>query len=638
MALVIALFLAGVAIPLGALSVDIGFQRVARSDAQSVADTVALDMARDVAHGDSGMVQVSGGSNQTAGDASVTTAAVADAARETGLAANGNQTVRAYQGYVDSTKAWSSYSQDLGCSSAGLTSSAGYFTYPVPSGKTANAVLVVVSTSVPFALAEALPGGGPNRGYVCRSSIATTISNSACYDVGSYAAAVDSGNSALLNPLLQQIAGQSGFSNSADVKAISYSGLATSQIDLNQLAANLGMGSVSQLASTTVKLKSLYLAMANAMVSPANSTNLTALNTLAAEASGTATVDMGKLLQVDSGSSSLTSARMNALDLVGGTLELLNGANVASVNVASTLPGIANANAQITLIQMAHHFCGIPGDSAVTNTDSSYTSQLSAKVTATLAPATVTLSSADLTVPGVFTTSTSASVAAPNNATVSLQVAPTRSTLNAITCSTNTSSTQGADISVINGLATATITTSLPTVSFTTSLSSATIPSPVGGTLLGANVATKVTIQYLPLTISATLMSNGTVDVSILVPPRSFDTPYNAGTSGSIGDSAISATGSDGSISAQTTAGLTLLGVSLGVGTTVNLTAAQTTSLVSAATNAVAYSLLDTSNPNSLASGLLNPLLGLVGATVGGSDVVLDSTPALTCGNPTTVG
>ncbi|MGN6161684.1 MAG: pilus assembly protein TadG-related protein, partial [Marmoricola sp.] len=144
MAVVIALLTCFVVIPLGALAVDIGMQRVARSDMQSVADVVALDMAR---------LMQTGGTPTTA-------LATASAARTAGSVGS-TPTVAVYLGYIAPTATFVS-NQALGCGGSGSAYNS-YF-QPVSAG-TANAVLVTATTGVHFSI----HGGS---GGACRSSIA----------------------------------------------------------------------------------------------------------------------------------------------------------------------------------------------------------------------------------------------------------------------------------------------------------------------------------------------------------------------------------------------------------------------------------------------------------------------------------
>ncbi|CAN5340077.1 hypothetical protein BH09ACT12_BH09ACT12_09400 [soil metagenome] len=49
-------------------------------------------------------------------------------------------------------------------------------------------------------------------------------------------------------------------------------------------------------------------------------------------------------------------------------------------------------------------------------------------------------------------------------------------------------------------------------------------------------------------------------------------------------------------------------------------------------------SLFSATDPHSLTATVFDPILGLIGAQVGGSDVILDSVPALRCSIPRLVG
>lgn len=577
-------------LPLSGLVLDIGMQRVARRDAQSVADLSAMDAARALATG-------------TTTNSGVTSVASASAARQVGEVGDGAPVVKAYVGHL--TNVFVS-DQSLGCASSPYNQ---YFT----SSGSANAVLVVVSNQVDYTIM-----GG--KGNVCRSSIASTVSTS-CYDVGSYAAAVSTGHSALLNPLFQQIAQQSGaFSNGATVMAIDYKGLAQSQIDLTRMATDLGFASPTQLATATVKLGDFYAAMIDAMVVPQNSTNLTALQALKATASSTATVAMGKILSFSAGTGSMATATMNALDLVGGSLALLNGSRVASVNVSSGLPGIANANAQVTLIQGPHHFCGPVGSTATTSTDPSLTQQLGVSMTATINPVTQAI-----TVPAIagLLASTTATVQLPNNVTTKVSVAPTSTTLTGITCA----GSSGITLDVNNALATVSIDTYLSNIVVNANLLNLTVLGiPIAS--LNAKISVNAHVQA-----TATLSPSGTYHMAITVPPQQFDTAYPSTSTGvGLGTPTFPDTPSIQVQSNATIAGL------IYAGSQVSLSSSQLSSILNDVVSAVITPMFDTTNANSFVSTVVNPVLGLLGTDVGGADITLDSKPALSCSQPVTKG
>jgi uncharacterized membrane protein len=232
MAIVIALITCFVVIPLGAYAVDLGVQRVARSDAQSVADTVALDMARQLGNYNADSA------NHAAppGNGTVLTS-VPQAASMTGA----TPTVRVWQGHLTES-AFAANRQSFGCGwQRGDPAPAnGYFSPTADAAGTFTAVLVTVTGSVRFNLA----GGS---GGVCRSAVASADSLT-CFTVGSYVANLGNGTGLLsiIDPPL-----------GAQLTAVGYQGLASEDISITSLdkalkvaQASAGIGAPQGLAAT----------------------------------------------------------------------------------------------------------------------------------------------------------------------------------------------------------------------------------------------------------------------------------------------------------------------------------------------------------------------------------------------------
>ena len=214
MAIFLALTTCFVIVPLSALVVDIGMQRVARRDMQSLADTTALDMAR----------TLSSGATPSDSDAQ----ASADRNDASSGAVGGTPTMKVYTGYVGASTTFdATQGQGLGC---GASPYNGYFRSP-PDGVPANAVLVTATGSVDFAI----HGGS---GGVCRSSIAIADRN-ACYKVGSFALGLAT-NKSILAPIL---------GDTAAARVLSYNGIATASVSLLDLAnaSQIGVGTPDKL-------------------------------------------------------------------------------------------------------------------------------------------------------------------------------------------------------------------------------------------------------------------------------------------------------------------------------------------------------------------------------------------------------
>jgi uncharacterized membrane protein len=594
-ALLLTLVLCFVLLPLSALAVDIGMQRVARRDVQAIADTTALDMAR------------------TLGAGTVPTDAMAaDSAARSAGSIGRTPTVVVHVGYVAPTAPFRS-DQSLGCGGA-ATAYDDHFARPATPAQR-NAVLVVVSTSVDFSLR-------PGEGAACRSAIAgvpgsgTTPGQAAtaCYSVGSFAAAVDTRNAAFIDPLLSRLAEQTGaFSNSAAVSALSFQGLATSQVDLARLAAGLRLGSVQELATATVGLHDLYVATLAALVQPSSATSVSALQTLVQTSGATrASVALGRIVAIASGSGAGATSTIDLLDLVGGSLAVVNGTHLTDVDLGSSLPGVAHANLKVTLIQGAHQFCGSVGDAATTATSTDLTEQLRVTATAQLAPLNATVAVPAL--PGLMG-ATSAVVALPNNVTTTVSVAPTSTTLTAIRCA---GSPKGISLDVRNGLATVTLETYLSNLVVNADL--------LDLTLLGASVArlnAKISVNTA-VRVTATLSPSGVQALRIDVPSQSYDRFYPAGSGGAaLGPVTTS------SPSIQVQSNVSVLG--LGLGAPVNLSAGQRSQILDRIVTSTLAPMFDATNPSSFVRTVVDPVLGLAGAQIGGSLVALHGTPPPTC-------
>lgn len=345
-AIVIVLVTCFVVIPLGALAVDIGVQRVSRSDAQAVADTTALDMAR--------LLAANGSSSVT------NAAATAAAARSSGAVGNG-ATVKVYLGTLSSTF---SSDQSLGCDGNPNNS---YFTQ---TSTNPTAVLVTVTNTVSFAI----HGGA---GGVCRSSIAT-ISALACFHIGSYAAAVRAGSSTVLGPLLSPLG------SSVDVNVLHYQGLATTQLQLPGLASALGVGSVSGLLATNTTVGGFLTATASALTSQGDTADASVVTALGAALSASVRstpVNVGQLLSITQGGGAALNGSVNAFDLLMGAAVIGDGTNFVSVpGLSVNLPGVTSATVQLAVIQPPQSACGTANSpSAVANT-----SQVKLNVTASV--------------------------------------------------------------------------------------------------------------------------------------------------------------------------------------------------------------------------------------------------------------
>lgn len=329
-AIFLSLVICFVMVPLGALAVDLGTQRVARRDAQAVADTVALDMAR----------TLGGGTTPTDAMAQARAAAVSGVAGSL-------PTVHVYPGYLAGSATFLP-DQSLGCDG---TTTNSYFTAP-PAGKSANAVLVTATGSVPFSF----HGGS---GGVCRSSIAG-IRSTACFKMGSFAVRISSGDSSLLAPL-NSILG-------VNLALADYQGLAVEKVTLADLGADSHIGSVDQLLTGGVTYGNLVLAALDVVsrTDPTNTATIAALNKMAtASAAVAGTVKLGQsVVSAAPSDAAAMEMKFNLLDILTGTVLAADGSyGITAPSLQVQVPGLGNvASSTLKITQAAQIGCGAPGD------------------------------------------------------------------------------------------------------------------------------------------------------------------------------------------------------------------------------------------------------------------------------------
>lgn len=551
--------LIGLLITVTALTVDLGTQRVARTDMQSLADLVALDASRSLG-GQTTSALLTGGTFATGVVASVGRNSSTVGAKPTLVVEIGT-----YAGTTFTPSGSLRYTAgDAAVSAVTITTGA-----TVP-----TAVRVSTGTTTSFSFV-------PGTGAVNRSAVAVTDS-SACFEVGSYAAAVRSSGSALLNPLLSSI------NSNLNLTTAGYQGLATTSIKLADLATALGVGSVQQLATATVRYTDFYAAVAQVLSNNGQTAYVSLLQSLSTSVSSSASFAVASLLTLDTGAGQVAKATANVLDLVSASAFLLNGSTLLDVPAQASVPGVTGLSAKLKLIQAIQKYCGRVGTTATPAS----TSQVDLSATATL-------SSSTLGISGVGTVSISAGT---SPVSVAVAAAPTTAQLASVTCTTPTSSVQGASLALSSGLLTTTVTVPLRVQGSALSLLG------LGG-LVNVDIRTSVVVS--------TTVSPTSTTFTITIPPKAFDTAYSTGTSSVTLGGTTTKTGT--TVSATLVLGL--------VSTT--LSTAQVDSILDPVVNAVVAPLV-----SSLSTALVSPLLTLLGIEVAGADVILDSTPPLSCSVP----
>jgi uncharacterized membrane protein len=320
-----------VVITAAAFAVDLGMQRVVRSDMQAVADAVALDAARLLDGRSAGEIR--------AGDAnhpSLAAAAAASAAR--------NDTAL---GQVDSVEATLVFlDTDANGAYEPRRDAAGALV-AVPDAQSPDAVLVRAAGSVDFAFAT-------GTGSANRSAVAAAVT-AACFELGSFAASIDPANSELFGNMLQPLLG------STVVNAVGYEGLASADVSLLDVlsAPSLQLGTVDGvLSAPMVQLGDLYLATAYALNQDGDTVSAQILQAAAVSAVASQTIDLGHLFALSTATDDVLDTRFNVLDLLVGGAFLADGQHLVGIpNLQAGLPSIGVTNTDLTVIERAQRAC-----------------------------------------------------------------------------------------------------------------------------------------------------------------------------------------------------------------------------------------------------------------------------------------
>lgn len=309
---------------LASFAVDLGMQRVARRDMQALADAVALDLAR-LVDGRTADQIVAGNAKMLG----IAAAAAASEARNEGAALGDDPTVT-----------WTLVTLDV---MGDPVRSADGAPVAVTGSGVPQAVLVNASTTVDFAFS--VGSGGASRTAIGASE------SIACFALGSFAAAVNSGNSALLDGLVK---------DAINVNVGGYMGLADASVTLRSLALELGAGTVDQLLGLkSLTLRRLFLASANALQRESGqAADIALLNSLSAAVDSTFVLDFANLMTASAGGQAALDTKFNLLDLVGAAAFVANGENFLSTPVFWKVPQFSNGETGLKVIQRPQRGCG----------------------------------------------------------------------------------------------------------------------------------------------------------------------------------------------------------------------------------------------------------------------------------------
>ncbi|GAA3536575.1 hypothetical protein [Nocardioides daeguensis] len=306
----------------GAFAVDLGMTRVARADVQALADVVALDLARNI-------------DGRTAQELEpvLDAALAASVARNKTVLGDGDPDVR----------------YELG------TMTGGRFAPVTSATAVPSTVEVEAHASVSYGFARVF--SSEEHGDATQTADAQS-SSTACFKLGTFVAAVRSGDSTVLAPL-DDLFG-------VNLDLVSYQGLANADLRLEQLAAVASIGSPEHLLTSTITYADLLQAMAEALTRENNGSNTVALQALDKLISSSTTasvglIRLGDVLHVSPTDVAALQAELNVLDIIG-TARLADGDYFLGVpNIQGQVPGVGfQFSGGIYLVAAARMACGAP--------------------------------------------------------------------------------------------------------------------------------------------------------------------------------------------------------------------------------------------------------------------------------------
>jgi uncharacterized membrane protein len=309
-----------------AFAVDLGVKRVARRDMQSLADVVAMDLARHLGGRSASTILADPAWRQ------VKTRALAQNPDTAGTTPN----VVPVLGVVDDTT--------------------GAFR-PVAGSDVPNAVKVIAETTVAFAFA----GGTGSTG---RSAIAK-IDPVTCFSVGSFAASLDLTNSPL-NALLGNIIG-------VNLKVLHPDGILVLKdvsVPLAGIAVKLGVGTAEELLELENLTVAKFLTATAAVLTDEGDTVQAAFLkaiVLRLQALPSVPLDLASILTLGAGAGADAALDLDVhlLDLISGALLVANGTeSIAVPALEIDLPGLTNISAKLAVTSAPKIACGQPGTTA----------------------------------------------------------------------------------------------------------------------------------------------------------------------------------------------------------------------------------------------------------------------------------
>jgi len=335
----------------GAMGVDIGFTVTSSREAQALADTAALDMARYINLADS---------QKIANYSSYINGKLANVQSDNNA---GNVTFTAKGEYWSTTAPVGWTIPKTGC-----------YEQSPPLAIPCTAVLVTATQSVPHIFV-----GGSSS--VTRSALAAVTPEDG-FSVGSYLASLTSQQSGVLNAILSTLGTSVGLS------AASYAGLANSYVTVQQLiTASSGALTPSNILTASLPASSWLSILTTATGTQQMATNCSATPTpsvcvantaLKALSFGGASVTLCQLVTINGPNcgtylpQTALSASLNVLQTLTTEAELANGANAINVQLALGITGVGASTLTLQVVsppQLAYGPVGTTATSGQVNGD-----------------------------------------------------------------------------------------------------------------------------------------------------------------------------------------------------------------------------------------------------------------------------
>lgn len=315
---------------LSSFVIDIGGDRVVRRDMQSVADVVALDLARSLDGRTAG-----GYSGYSASGPSTTLLAAdksASVQRQGGLLAEPD-TVAARLAVADPET--------------------GVFQHWAATSEIPNSVRVYATGSSAFRIFPTTP----RSEHLQRSALAVIGRPIVCISAGATLADLTPGGT--LDVFLGKLIGLNQLS------LVSPGGVASldALVPLGQLATQLNVGTVDELATANVTTKSFLIAAATVLSNNGNNVAANVLNAIAARVTGTA-LTVSQILNLNTGVGSAADLNIDAFSLAQAVIQISNKNNFVDLTVPAGITGLASIVLKAKVIEAPRIACGPVGTKA----------------------------------------------------------------------------------------------------------------------------------------------------------------------------------------------------------------------------------------------------------------------------------